>query len=241
MWTILGKVFESAPGQLMIPNPDLKSEYAYNFDLGYAVNIANKIHFDVTGFYTLLDDAIVRRPATFNSKDSMIYEGLNSKVFSLQNAARAKAYGIQAGLEIFFHKNFSWLIQGNWIEGKETDDNKDEDVPLRHAPPFYGGTHLKYSGKKFRADLYALWNGEISNKNLAPSEQAKTFIYATDENGKPYSPAWYTLNVKTSYQVNSVVLITAGWENITNQRYRSYSSGIVSPGSNLILSLRTSL
>ena len=237
----LGKVFESAPGQLTVPNPHLKAEYAYNFDIGYAINISDKIRFDITGFYTILNDAIVRRPSTFNSQDSVVYEGVKSRVFSLQNAAKAKAYGIQAGVELFFLKNFSWLIQGNWIEGEETDDNKDEDVPLRHAPPFYGNTHIKFNGKKYRVDVYALWNGEISSKNLAPSEQAKTFIYAKDKNGNPYSPSWYTLNIKTSYQLKSYLELTAGWENITNQRYRTYSSGIVSPGSNLILSLRASL
>jgi len=237
----LGKVFESAPGQLTVPNPELKPEYAYNFDIGYAINIQDKINFDVTAFYTLLNNAIVTRTSTFNAQDSVIFEGVNSRVFSLQNAAKATVYGLQAGIEVCFHKNISWLVQGNWIEGKETDEAKDEDVPLRHAPPFYGNTHIKFNSKKGRVDVYALWNGEISNKNLAPSEQGKTFIYATDKNGKPFSPSWYTLNIKTSYQLKEYLLVTAGWENITNQRYRSYSSGIVSPGSNLILSIRTAL
>lgn len=237
----LGKVFESAPGQLTVPNANLKPEYAYNFDVGYAINMADKIKFDVTGFYTILKGAMVRRSSTFNSQDSIMYEGIKSQVFSIQNAAKAKVYGVQAGIEVCLHKNLSWLIQGNWIEGKETDDTIDEDVPLRHAPPFYGNTHLSFKTKKYRVDVYVLWNGEISNKNLAPSEQAKPFIYATDKYGKPYSPSWYTLNIKTSYHLKSYLMVTAGWENITNQRYRSYSSGIVSPGSNLIVSLSTTL
>lgn len=237
----LGKVFESAPGQLVVPNSDLKAEYAYNFDLGYAINVADKFKFDITGFYTILNDAIVRRPSQYISQDSVVYEGVKSRVFALQNAARANVYGVQTGLEVFFLRNFSWQIQGNWIEGEETDDNKDEDVPLRHAPPFYGNTHVKFNGKKFRADVYMLWNGEISGEDMAPSEQAKTFIYAVDKNGKPYTPSWYTLNIKTSYQFSKFLAFTAGWENITNQRYRSYSSGIVSPGSNLVFSLRACL
>lgn len=237
----LGKVFESAPGQLTVPNPDLDAEYAYNLDIGYAYNLRNRISFDVTAFYTFLENAIVRRASTFNAQDSVLYEGVKSRVFSLQNAARARVYGIQTGIEVFLFSNLSWLIQGNWIQGTETDDTMDEDVPLRHAPPFYGNTHLKYSGKKINLDVYALWNGEISNKNLAPSEQAKTFIYATDGNGNPFSPGWYTLNLKTSYQLKDYLLLTAGWENITNQRYRSYSSGIVSPGSNIVVAIRMSL
>ena len=237
----LGKVFESAPGQLMVPNPALKAEYAYNFDIGYAITVPDKVNFDITAFYTILNNAIVRRPSTYNSQDTVIYEGVKSQVFALQNAAKALAYGIQAGAEVFFNRNLSWSVQGNWVEGKETDDNKDENVPLRHAPPFYGNTHLKFGFKKIIVDSYAIWNSEISNEDLAPSEQAKTFIYATDQNGKPFCPSWYTLNLKTSYQVTKNLLFTAGWENITNRRYRTYSSGIVSPGSNLIFSARVSL
>jgi hemoglobin/transferrin/lactoferrin receptor protein len=237
----LGKVFESAPGQLIVPNPDLNPEYAYNMDIGYAINIRNRINIDITAFYTLLDNAIVRRPSTFNSQDSLMYEGVKSRVFSLQNTARARVYGIQAGIEIFILKHLSWLIQANWVEGTETDDTQDADVPLRHAPPFYANTHLKLSRKKINVDLYALWNGEVSNKELAPSEQAKTFIYAMDKNGKPFSPSWYTVNIKTGYQITEQILLSAGWENITNRRYRPYSSGIVSPGSNVILSLRATL
>jgi hemoglobin/transferrin/lactoferrin receptor protein len=237
----VGKVFESAPGQLMTPNPDLKSEYAYNFDLGYAVRIANRVVIDLTAFYTLLDNAIARRPATFNGQDSVDYEGVRSRVFSLQNAAKAEVVGVQAGVELFFAKYFSGSVQVNWIEGEETDDVKDEDVPLRHAPPFYGNAHLKYNRSKLQADLYLLWNGQISNEELAPSEQAKTFIYAKDANGKPYCPSWYTLNLKLGYQVNKHLYVTAGCENITNQLYRPYSSGIVAPGTNFITSLRASL
>ncbi|HYF33461.1 MAG TPA: TonB-dependent receptor [Chitinophagaceae bacterium] len=237
----IGKVFESAPGQLMTPNPDLNPEYAYNFDLGYAVNVLNKVNFDVTLFYTLLDNAIVRRPDTFNGQDSVIYEGVKSQVFSLQNAARARVWGVQAGVEVFFNPYLSASVQGNWIEGKETDDLEDVDVPLRHAPPFYGNARLKFNRKKIQADLYAVWNGKISHEDLAPSEQAKTFIYAKDANGNPYCPAWYTLNLKLGYQLNRHLLVTAGWENITNQQYRPYSSGIVAPGINFIGSVRASL
>jgi hemoglobin/transferrin/lactoferrin receptor protein len=86
-----------------------------------------------------------------------------------------------------------------------------------------------------------MWNGKISNADLAPTEQAKTFIYAKDASGKPFSPSWYTLNLKLGYQLNRHLLVTAGCENITNQQYRSYSSGIVAPGINFITSVRASL
>jgi hemoglobin/transferrin/lactoferrin receptor protein len=85
-----------------------------------------------------------------------------------------------------------------------------------------------------------VYNSSIRAENLAPSEQAKTDIYALDNNGNPYSPGWYTLNLKGSYRVTQAVVLSLGWENLTNQRYRPYSSGIVAAGSNLVASLRAS-
>jgi hemoglobin/transferrin/lactoferrin receptor protein len=87
----------------------------------------------------------------------------------------------------------------------------------------------------------AYYNSKIAYEDLAPSEQAKTDIYAKDANGNPYSPSWYTLNLKASYNINKHLMLTTGWENTTNQRYRPYSSGIVAAGSNFIIALRASL
>ncbi|MDP4854044.1 MAG: TonB-dependent receptor, partial [Saprospiraceae bacterium] len=60
-------------------------------------------------------------------------------------------------------------------------------------------------------------------------------IYARDENGKPYSPSWYTLNMKGMFTVFKSSTLNIGLENLTNQRYRTYSSGIVAPGFNAII------
>ncbi|MEJ7830238.1 MAG: TonB-dependent receptor [Segetibacter sp.] len=237
----LGKVVDSEPGNVIVPNPGLHSEYAYNVDVSVNKNVRDKFRFDITAFYTYLDNAIIRRPSTFNGSDSIIYEGINSRVQSLQNAAYANVWGIQAGYEWFFVKHWSWALRANWINGKETDETRDEQVSLRHAPPFYGNTFIKYNNKRFVIELNAFYNGEVSSNNLAPSELSKPFIYAKDENGKPYSPSWYTLNVKGSYSFNDHLTMNAGIENITNQSYRPYSSGIVAFGTNLIISLRAGL
>jgi len=237
----IGKLFESAPGNVTVPNPDLTPEYAWNFEVGVIKNIPKKLRIEINGFHTILNDAIVRRLSSFRGSDSIFFNGILSRVESLQNAGKATVSGFQLSTEIFFLKNFSLQSHANWITGKETDDVKNEQVPLRHAPPFYGSSMLRYRVKKLSAEINAQYNSQIKNKDLAPSEQAKTDIYAKDAVGRPYSPGWYTLNLKTSYQVLKTLLLTAGWENITNQRYRPYSSGIVAAGSNLIISARVSL
>jgi hemoglobin/transferrin/lactoferrin receptor protein len=237
----IGKLFESVPGNVTIPNPGLEPEYAWNFELGIRKNIPNKFQIELNGFYTILNNAIVRRPSTFNGQDSILFGGILSRVEALQNVSKATVSGFQASMEIFFAKRASFLTHANFIKGKETDDVKDEQVPLRHAPPFYGSSMLRYRFGNLFSELSFVYNSTISNDELAPSEQAKTDIYAKDSNGDPYSPGWYTLNFKASYQLLKNLMITAGWENITNQRYRPYSSGIVAAGSNVIVGLRAAL
>ncbi len=237
----IGKLFESVPGNVTVPNPDLKPEYAWNFELGVVKNIPNKFRIELNAFHTILNNAIVRRLSTFNGQDSILFNGILSQVETLQNVGKTTVSGFQVSTEIFFGKGFSLQSHANWISGKETDDVKTEQVPLRHAPPFYGSTLLRYQIKKIFVEASAQYNSKIKNADLAPSEQLKTDIYAKDADGKPYSPGWNILNLKASYQLVKNLHVTVGWENMTNQRYRPYSSGIVAAGSNFIVSLRASL
>jgi hemoglobin/transferrin/lactoferrin receptor protein len=236
----IGKFFESVPGNITVPNPGLTPEYAWNFEIGFIRNIPKKIRLELTGFHTILDNAIVRRPFTFNGQDSIDFNGTRSRVEALQNVARATVWGFQAGAELFFTEHFSLRTYANLVTGKETNDVRDEQVPLRHAPPFYGSSILHYKKNKINIEFSSVYNSKIKFEDLAPSEQAKSNIYAKNADGNPWSPGWFTLNVKASLQATKNLFITAGWENISNRRYRPYSSGIVAAGSNLILAVRAS-
>ena len=88
--------------------------------------------------------------------------------------------------------------------------------------------------------MFANYNSELSFNQLAPSEIEKDYIYALDGNGNPYAPSWYTFNFRTQYQISNSTTITASLENITDQRYKTYSSGIAAAGRNFILSLKYS-
>ncbi|TYA87668.1 TonB-dependent receptor, partial [Seonamhaeicola marinus] len=92
----------------------------------------------------------------------------------------------------------------------------------------------------FKVDAFVNFNDEIAFADLAPSEVEKDYIYAADANGNPYSPSWYTLNLRTQYHIGQSTLLTASLENITDQRYKTYSSGIAAAGRNFILSLKYS-
>ena len=233
----IGKVFDSEPGAVVVPNPNLEAEYAYNIDLGVAKVIGDFMKIDVTGYYTLLDNALVRRDFQLNGTDSIVYDGELSQVQALQNAATGNVYGIQAGIEVKLPKGFTLSSNYNYQVGEEELDN-GETSASRHAAPGFGATRLTYNANKLMLQFYSLYQAERAHEGLAFGEQRKTEIYALDQNGNTFSPGWYTINVKGMYQFTSHFTASAGLENITDQRYRPYSSGISAPGRNFVISLR---
>lgn len=232
----IGKVFDSEPGAVVVPNPDLEAEYAYNFDLGLTKVFGDRVKVDLTGFYTVLDNALVRRAAQLNGQDSILYDGVMSEVQALQNAALATVYGVQAGLEVKLPAGFSFSSDFSFQRGEEELDDGSTS-PSRHAAPSFGVSRLSYRNQKLDLQFYAVYQGEQSHENLAVSERGKEEIYALDNNGNTYAPAWYTLNFKAAYSLTEKIRISGGLENITDQRYRPYSSGISGAGRNFILAL----
>lgn len=233
----LGKVFDSEPGSVVVPNPNLSAEYSYNTELGIARVFGDFLKADVTGFYTILENALVRRDFTLNGQDSILYDGELSQVQAMQNAAQATVYGVQAGLEVKLPAGFGISSHFTYQEGEEELDDGSVS-PLRHAAPWFGISHLTYSANKLTLDFYGMYSGEVSYENMAEEERGKDYMYAIDDNGNPYSPSWLTLNFKAMYQLTDNFGVSAGLENITDLRYRPYSSGIVAPGRNFILSFR---
>ncbi len=232
----LGKVFDSAPGAVTVPNPNLNAEYVYNAEIGFVKVLAQQLKIDAAIYYTLLDNAMVRRNFLFNGADSIVYDGTLSKVEAIQNAAKTEIYGIQFGLEWKFARYWSLGSDINYQKGEEELDNGTIS-PSRHAAPMFGNTKLMFKSNNISLQLYSIYNAEVSYAKLPDEERGKPEIYAKDAQGQPYAPSWYTLNFKCQYQLNKQFNVSAGIENISDQRYRPYSSGIVAPGRNFILSL----
>ena len=233
----IGKVFDSEPGSVVVPNPDLKAEYAYNVDFNIAKVFSSNFKLDLSTYYTWLDDALVRRDYTLNGSSEIMYDGELSQVQAIQNAAKATVYGVQFGVEAKLSKDFAFSTDMNFQKGEEELDN-GEKSSSRHAAPFFGVSRLTFIHEKLELQLYTQFSAKKDYEDLPEEERGKPEIYAIDGNGNPYSPGWYTLNLKTDYKLNKTFNVTAGLENITDQRYRPYSSGLVAPGRNFIVGVR---
>lgn len=235
----IGKVFDSEPGRVVVPNNNLKSEYAYGGELGLLLNFSDLVILDLATYYTFLDNALVRRDYTINGELEIMYDDEMSTVQAIQNASKAWIYGFEVGLQVHFSKEIKLQSQYNIIGG--TEENDGVAVPIRHVAPRFGNAHLVWQKQRFKMDGFVNFNGELSYQQLAPSEKGKDYMYAMDKNGNPYSPSWYTLNLRTHYQFKEGITVALALENITNQRYKTYSSGIASPGRNFVVSLNYAL
>jgi hemoglobin/transferrin/lactoferrin receptor protein len=252
----LAKIFESGTTgnirQVVVPNPDIKPERTYNIDLGISQQLGETIRVEASGFYTWFRDALVKAPFLFNGQDSILYNGVKSQVLATTNANKAFLYGFTASVFATFNK-FSVSSTINYTRGRfETDADKFSSVyekqsngsfllinkkvetkPLDHIPPVFGKTSITYQNKNKRIELFSLYNGwkYLDQYNADGEDNAQ---YATSKG----SPAWYTLNVRTSIVLHFKWELQVAVENIFDRNYRTFSSGFSAPGRNFIFCLR---
>jgi hemoglobin/transferrin/lactoferrin receptor protein len=229
----LSKVFESVPGNVIVPNPDLKPENTYNIDLGMSKTIAKQVTIGANAWYTLYRNAITTGLSTFQGQDSILFDGQLSQVTASQNAAEAYLYGGSAYLSMDFNAHFRWVNTVNYTYGRIKTDTTP--YPLDHIAPVFGKSSLQFSMKKFRAEAFVLYSGwkRLKDYNLVGEDNI--------DNATPLGmPAWMTFNVRTAYQVNKYLQIQAAVENILDQNYRVFASNIGAPGRNFVVTVRGS-
>ena len=233
----LAKVFDSAPGNVLVPNPKLEPERSLGFELGSHFKTSNNIELDFSSYLTYLYNGMIRGDFVLeNGLTEIIYDGSLSQIQALQNSLRSLIYGLEIGMKWPISQNLILKTQHNIIAGYELNE-LPLSLPVRHIPPNYGNFHIEFKKGRLNLDAFVNYNTKIPFKDLAESERAKAYLYALDKNGNPYSPSWYTINLRTKYSFSENINCSFSFENISDKLYRPYSSGISAPGSNFIFSL----
>lgn len=228
----LSKIFESAQGTLIVPNPELKPEKTISLETGFRYGTANT-SFENTFYLTRLYDAIVTDVFLFNGKDSVMYDGVHSRTLANQNKRKAYIVGFNSSIQRKVDSNFDLMASVNYTYGRiETDS---VDIPLDHIPPFHSRLQLTYHYKNFSTVFSIQYNSRKRLADYNPGGE-DNLQYATPKG----MPAWYTLNWKASWTLNRHLKVHAGVENIADIQYRTFSSGINAPGRNWVgtISLR---
>jgi hemoglobin/transferrin/lactoferrin receptor protein len=251
----LSKVFESstAARQVVVPNASLKPEFTYNVDVEISQVIAKAVKVELTGFYSIFNNAIITAPFLLNGQDSVIFNGVQSQVLASQNVNRANVYGFNFALDATFLKNFYVRTSVGFTKGRyKTDVTVPSTIyekqvngfyalvkrnvstkPLDHIPPAIGKTSIGFQKNKISTELHFLYNGwkYLNDYNADGEDNAQ---YATADG----MPAWMTVNIKVQLEINKNVQMQIGLENIFDRNYRYFASGFSAGGRNFYTTAR---
>ncbi len=230
----LGKVFDSQPGLVVIPNPDLKPEYSYNTEVSLEQWFGKVLKFNGTVYRSWLRDALALAPFTLDGRDSVTYDGRLSRVTANQNQQRAYIQGVSLELNAYPAANWRFQAIYNLTKGRILEADGSE-TPLDHIPPSYGKVSAQWQHKKWRTEVFSLYNGwkHIDDYRLNAEDNESG---ATPDG----MPAWYTLNVRASYRLAAYFTVQASVENLTDANYRTFASGVSAAGRSFIVALRGS-
>ncbi|SFU79385.1 TonB-dependent receptor [Pontibacter akesuensis] len=227
----LSKVFDSSPGNVIVPNPGLGPEYTYNFEVSASKSIAERLHLEVVGYRTWYRDAITVQNFSLNGQDSILYNGEQSRVTANVNAGKAYLYGYSANLQADLTNYLSLSSSLNYTYGRIK--NETGEIPLDHVPPLFGRSSINLQLKRLRGEFFVLYHGVKALEDYSPSGE-DNLQYATPQG----MPAWHTLNLRAAYQITPNLQFQAALENISDRYYRVFASGISAPGRNVVLTLR---
>ena len=96
----LSKIFESAPGRIIVPNTAIKPEMTISPELGFTLRNQKGFSWENTAYYTRFMNAIVVSPFQWNGADSIVYGGETSAVYAPQNQQKAFIWGINSNLRL---------------------------------------------------------------------------------------------------------------------------------------------
>ncbi|MFY0605306.1 MAG: TonB-dependent receptor [Cyclobacteriaceae bacterium] len=225
----VGKLFEIDDEIVVVPNPDLKPEFSYNQEVSYQYRTEYFV-LDAVAFHSLLTNAIVRGEYQIDGADTITLDGENKEIRAQINANKARIYGSSIKVSTEINKYLGATASITFTEGFVLDSKE----PLRHIPPTFGRISVIHQARKLKSELYSEFNLTKRSSDIPDSEIIdKSYLYTSTG-----TPSWATINLKSQYTFSEHITMQIGLENILDQHYRPYSSGISAPGRNLILTVR---
>lgn len=232
------KVFDSKVSTVTIPNKDIRPEKTVSVDLNITKHIDNVLTWENVVYGTYYFNAITTARGTFMGESQMEYQGEMCDVYTYTNAKTAVLWGFSSSLTATPTRQTELYASFNYTYGRILSGEKKQ--PLDHIPPIYGrvGAAWLTADGKGRFDMHALYNGKksVDSYNMDGEDNIDyATVKGADGEGMP---AWFTINVKGSYNLNKSLTLQAGVENILDTQYRVFSSGINAPGRNVYAALR---
>lgn len=229
----LSKVFETASGSVIIPNPNLKPEQTLTNEIGISFKPTKSIRIETSVWHTFLGDAVTTSASTLNGQDSIYYynDTTKSKVYANQNSGKAIIFGYSISVNANITNHSQVYANMSYTKGKLT--STPDKQPLDHISPITTNLGYSYTVKRLTAEGIIMFNGKKDIKNYSTSGEDNQ-QYAP----KGGMPAWMTFNVRASYHLPKNLVLQGGIENILDTNYRVFASGINAPGRNIYMAVR---
>ena len=241
----IGKIRESK-GNLVVPNPFLYPEYAYNFELGITHYLPKaKNYISVRGFSTLISrhigraDYIIFADKTTPNLNTILYNG--EELFTLANDNLGNRYLFGASLDGNFSLSRNFSLKGDLsiIEALKND----QYGPLPSISPIFGSLLLNYQKNNWFSSLRFQFSGSKDPEDYSTGGEdglEETPLISISQGLYAGAPSWSELSFLTQYQLNKKVFLRLGLDNIFDVHYRSFASGISAPGRNFKLGVNVS-
>jgi hemoglobin/transferrin/lactoferrin receptor protein len=233
----LTKVFDTRIGYVVVPNRDIQPEYTYNAELNI-VKTTEQYSIGASVFFTRFKNALVVDKFKWNNATAIVYEGVLSDVYAMQNKAIANVYGFNVNSTVNLSPKTILAATYSYTKGRYTNEDvngTNSEKPLDHIPPTYGRIGLKHDLTNFSAELFTVFNGWKHIQDYSNSGEDNQ-IYATQDG----MPGWQIWNINTSYQPNKKINLSFQIENLADLNYRYFASGISALGRNYVLQARFS-
>jgi len=236
----VGRVREKS-GDVTVPNINVKPEFAYNVEVGIQKYFNDrKFRLSANVFYTFLHNYIMRDRFTINGSDQVLFDGEYGNAVANQNRGNAFITGYTCS---YLGKlSTTWNTSGfiTFTKGR----TYDSEEPMSSIPPLFGqfevnykkdrievGAALRFNSKKDIADFN--FTEGIDNDDLTPVVNVNA---VNDENIYYGTPSWISVGASGSYAVTKNLSVNARLDNIFDEHYIEFASGISSPGRNLSVS-----
>ncbi|WP_181646887.1 TonB-dependent receptor [Helicobacter sp. 16-1353] len=182
-----------AVGGSRLPNPDLKTETAINYELGLSYYPIDELRLSLAGFFNDLTDMIV----TENVADSLCAAGANCR--RLTNKPNGNAWGIEAEIQYELISTLSINANYAYIKKKSQDGTIITDYPNHIA-----SARIKYNPL---IDLDLIAGGRYTSPRIVRVN-----------NNYIDSPNVFLLDIRAAYRISGFE-IALGIDNVTDRNY----------------------
>ncbi|CAL2090326.1 Hemoglobin/transferrin/lactoferrin receptor protein [Tenacibaculum sp. 190524A02b] len=241
----VGKVREKS-GKVTVPNVDLKPEHAYNAEVGIQKYFNNRrFRIGANVFYTLLDNYIYREAFELGGSGKILFDGEEGAIVANVNKGNAYVTGATVSYQGKLHEN--WNTSGfiTYTKG-ESYDLKE---PMSSIPPLFGNFEVNYTNKKFEGGANLIFNAKKDikdyniNEGIDNHQQTPVINENADKDVDKYygTPSWMVVGLYGRYKVKQNIFVQASVNNLFDEHYKEFASGISAPGRNFSIAVNVNL